>query len=571
MQLWGLEDLTRDIVIFEDCKFEKGDREISPYMTNKTRRENCKHNVEKFYPYFFQGPLIYANSSTLEPFCMSHALIGQSYMFGLLSVNPSLSSVLRKFRDTGLQRLSDHFGLKVSPPPTTHRILVIMKREADIYSEVAESLCRFVRQRVEEVSQYLFSSEGSSTIEVDCFSPFAAGYNFITEVEKVRQSTIIISEQGTLSYASFMSRDGTNLIAVGYKKNRKDGQLFLFATHFKTTWISTDLRFDERMDAALIRAIITTRFPTGNNTYKWKKADSLPTTPLKDGLYVPSSSYNTGNVNTSIFLILNGTRHFVENVESLFKMGFEVGDIRVIPKYVSLDLLTLGDPITGNEDIRVCKSKINVFLDRIPVIFETITLGGSDGAYLQNHLDLFCRKHQINNPVECDKISTYHLENCKRDVLSRAQLKDGMLVKSSSANIGDDNINSIFLMLNGTRRLVENFEALINIGLDVANVRDIPKYTLELLDLGDPLTGNEDIHVCRTPIHFSTDHTSAIFETITLGEIDSTTLQIHLSSFCWNYRLTKVECDSIPSYHLTNCRNEMQLRKTTIATPECAA
>ena len=486
---------------------------------------------------------------------MRHALIGQSYMFGLLSVNPSLSSVLRKFRDTGLQRLTEHFGLPVTPSPTTHRILVIMKREEDIYSEVAESLCRMVTQRVQEISRYVSSENGNNNnIEVDCFSPFAVGYNFITEVEKVRSSTIIVTESGTLGLAALMSRDGTNLIAVGWKKYRKDGNILMFATHFKTTWVSTDERIEERMDAALIRALTTTRF-LGNNGYTWK-FDKPPKTSLKDGLYVKSSSYNPRDVNASIFLVLNDTFHLVQNIEPFYLSGFQVGDVRVFPKH-ALDLLTVGDPLTGYEEIHVCKSKVNIYLDRIPVYFETISLGALDNIRLQHPLNLFCRKYQVNDTMECDQIGNHHLTSCKADIHDRAQFKDGLLVKPLSATTVN---TSIFMILNDTRRLVENVESLFKIGFRIEDVRVIPMNALELLPIGVPLTGDEDIHVCRTPLHFAVAHTSAIFETISVGEIDISSLQSQLNLFCEKHRMPSQSFDNVRSYHVANCRNEMQTR-----------
>ena len=144
----------------------------------------------------------------------------------------------------GRNAILKHFGLTGLPRPVQHDIMVLTKKNG--YGPAAwNTLCPDARTAVESIDP---------RIPVRCFDPVTQTIK--EQIIEAQKSTIVIAEHGTISYAAIYARNGAVLISIGSSTLLKEPQTLLFATHFQTLYMVSEIRGDLRgmIKTALNRA-----------------------------------------------------------------------------------------------------------------------------------------------------------------------------------------------------------------------------------------------------------------------------------------------------------------------------
>ena len=234
LNMWNIPVNDVTFVVSKYCELKgitsKGLVDIeSPLNPNMTRNEACINKYNTIYKYIFDAPM---QTNDIEDICYQKLIAGQSHTFSLNSLTLGRSGLLRQLRDLVVDRSGlSHLLIKKND---NHKILVLTKDRGwtnpDKFLQV--NLCNTVKR---------FSVTLVPSVEVHCFAN-VSDLTFQNQLKMTLESTLIITEHGTLSYASLFVRDGLVSIVLAAEANDtfKEPQILLHMTHCQVYYLNTE-------------------------------------------------------------------------------------------------------------------------------------------------------------------------------------------------------------------------------------------------------------------------------------------------------------------------------------------
>lgn len=215
---------------------------ITPYA-GRSRKEVCLDNYRKYTALVLGRPMLDIQKKwSGTTVCMKHLLAGHSSVFSLRTLDVERGPGIRLARDRIVQRL----GLDTLPRPTSHRVVVLGKQAGFNGGPIWPSLCEDTK-----VTMAMIDAD----IPIRCFDPVEQ--SLVDQVRTSRESTLIVAEQGTTSYAGIYGHDGLVLLSISTRQMVKDMQIFLYTTHIDTYYMAhedKDAHFEGMLRFALARA-----------------------------------------------------------------------------------------------------------------------------------------------------------------------------------------------------------------------------------------------------------------------------------------------------------------------------
>ena len=201
----------------------------SPLNPNTTRKQTCINKYNTLYKYIFDAPIQILEET--KDLCFKNLIAGHAHTFSLNSLELARAGFLKRFRNTIVERSGlSYLLLRKS---SSHKILVLTKdRGWDAADKFLQAnLCNTVKQHVASISPI---------VEVSCFAN-VSDISFQDQLKMSLESTIIITEHGTLSYASIFVRDGVVAIVLANDNDKfKEPQILLHMSHAQVYYLSTD-------------------------------------------------------------------------------------------------------------------------------------------------------------------------------------------------------------------------------------------------------------------------------------------------------------------------------------------
>lgn len=204
-----------------------GDRTVPFNASMGTFRDACLDRINSFWPYFFNYAPSYLESLYLSNRCYKNVLVGMGTAYNYLRHLPTRGKYLRDFREYLLTRLSfrsdvDRQGFSALELIRRKKkvVLVALRSAGHAGKDIVSNLCGMVDTLLNDTMSYYQSTDFLDEEDKQYFSGWKAScfypqdVSLIDEITLARNSPIIVSVHGTISFVSLFARDESHHIVL---------------------------------------------------------------------------------------------------------------------------------------------------------------------------------------------------------------------------------------------------------------------------------------------------------------------------------------------------------------------
>lgn len=202
---WDCTQLMANSQGFRDLRDLNKGPMVAPNMTlARARFQACTDNFAFYSKLLFGARPVFLRDLR-NATCFRNLVAGHSMALSLSGgVMSTRGYFLRRFRDYALRRL------KLKPPPTlpSHHILILAKAGGEhikTRKEVWPRICETVKEQMR--------TAGVRGINSTCLHPHNTSLR--AQIAELQRASVIVSEDGSISYGSFFARNGVRHIMLG--------------------------------------------------------------------------------------------------------------------------------------------------------------------------------------------------------------------------------------------------------------------------------------------------------------------------------------------------------------------